>query len=150
MPMKKIKLMCDYFCHPIWHDDGETTGEFGDIDPRTLPISAVLAAALAEWAESFDRGLDMSDPGSSRWVPGEQEEFLRVGRHLLERLRGELGADFIVRNGFELPSMSAPDWRDFRRPSTPTGARLGLFHGWWWFLAAVLVVSMASMAMRGH
>lgn len=49
--------------------NGEETEEFGDIDPGTLPISAALVEALASWSASFDRGLDMADPASSRWAP---------------------------------------------------------------------------------
>jgi hypothetical protein len=65
--MKKLRLMCDYFCYPIWHDDGKMSGEFGDIDPRTLSISRVLAEELIAWSDSFDRGLDMDDPASIKW-----------------------------------------------------------------------------------
>lgn len=148
--MKKLRLMCDYFCYPIWHDDGAETEEFGGIDPRTLPITAALVEALASWSESFDRGLDMADPAGSRWAPGEQEEFLRVGRQLLVRIQGELGASFVVRNGFEFPSMSALNRDGVRPPQTPDRARLGVFNRWWLFLPAILLVSLASVAMRGH
>lgn len=90
------------------------------------------------------------DPASSRWAPGEQEEFLRVGRQLLERLQRELGTSFVVRNGFEFSSMNAPDRDGFRPPSTPNRARPGGFNRWWLFVSAVLVVSLASVTMRGH
>ena len=35
----KIRLMADYFCYPLWHDDGIN---MGDIGPASLPISNEL------------------------------------------------------------------------------------------------------------
>jgi hypothetical protein len=92
--------MADYFCFPLWHDDSERTGEFGDIDPRTLAITADLAADLMAWSDWSDRGLDMNDPASSCWADGEKEAFVREGQRLLERLRGELGPSFVVTGRF--------------------------------------------------
>jgi hypothetical protein len=97
---KRIRLMADYFCFPLWRDDSERTGEFGDIDPRTLAITADLATDLMAWSDWFDRGLDMNDPASSCWVDGEKDAFVREGQRLLERLRGELGPSFVVTGRF--------------------------------------------------
>ena len=41
--MKKIKLMPDYGCFPIWGMDDDN---FGNIDPYSLPISKSLAEEL--------------------------------------------------------------------------------------------------------
>jgi hypothetical protein len=98
--MKKVRLSPDYFCSPIWHDDGETSGEYGDIDPHQLPISRKLAEETMTWAAWFEAGLDMNDPGNSKGMTVEEQmAFLAEGGRLLERLRLELGPDFDVRKG---------------------------------------------------
>jgi len=92
--MKMIKLMTDYECHPLWHIGPD---EVGDIDPATLPVSNELKADLAQWAEAYDQTLDRDDPPNSGFESEALEaEFIAQGRRLAERLREELGADFIV------------------------------------------------------
>lgn len=150
--MKKLKLMCDYFCYPIWHDDGDTTGEFGDIDPRTLPISPVLADELMAWSDSFDRGLDMDNPAGSRWAAGEREAFLRVGRQLLEKVQVELGTEFAVRGSFEGLVLEArgSDGTCSHYEIEPTRTGTSAFTRWWWFLAVITAILSASFSARGH
>lgn len=150
--MKKLKLMCDYFCYPIWHNDGATTGEFGDIDPRMLPISPALADELMAWSDWFDRGLDMDDPASSRWATGEREEFVRVGRQLLEKVQVELGTGFAVRGSFEGPALEA---RGSDGPCPcydiePAGTGTGAFSKWWWFLGVITAILFTSFSARGR
>lgn len=98
--MKRLRLSPDYFCYPVWHDDGEITEEFGDIDPRTLRITDSLAADLIAWSDWFDRGIDMDDFRESKWSEEDKKAFYRAGEQLLERLRAELGSGFSVRKGF--------------------------------------------------
>jgi hypothetical protein len=99
--MKTIRLSPDYFCYPIWHDDGANTEKFGDIDPRSLPISAELAEDLIKWAQWFDKDLDMNDPENSRGMsPDEKAAFTAEGERLLDCLRHELGPDFRVNRAF--------------------------------------------------
>lgn len=96
--MKKLRLVTDYFCYPVFHDDGTSSGEYGDIDPRTLPISEELAHDLIEWQSWFERGVDMNDPGNSKGMSAaESELFKKQGYDLLERLRGELSSEYEVR-----------------------------------------------------
>lgn len=98
--MKAIRFSPDYYCSPIWHDDGETTGEFGPIEPEDLRISSDLASDIRAWAQWFDRGLDMSDPGHSKEMDdNEMRQFLSEGRKLFARLEGELGGDYVLRYG---------------------------------------------------
>lgn len=98
--MKKLRLSPDYFCSPIWHDDSETSGEYGDIDPHQLPISQRLAEETMAWAAWFDAGLDMNDPGNSKGMTAEEKTaFLSEGERLFECLKRELGPDFDIRKG---------------------------------------------------
>lgn len=144
--------MCDYFCYPIWHDDGEITGEFGDIDPRTLPISRVLADELMAWSDWFDRGLDTDDPASSRWVPGEREEFLRVGGQLLKKVQVELGTGFAGRNGFDGPALAARGSDEIcpYYDGKPAGTGTGAFSKRWWLLCVITAALTALFSARRH
>lgn len=92
--VKVIKLMTDYECHPLWHVGPD---EFGDIDPATLPVSDERRLELAHWDKDYDQTLDMDDPPSSGFESEALEaEFKAQGHRLAERLRDELGTDFIV------------------------------------------------------
>jgi hypothetical protein len=98
--MKNLRFSPDYFCSPIWHDDGETTGEFGPIDPDDLHISSDLASDIHIWAQWFDNGLDMADPGNSKEMDDDEMRlFLIEGRKLFSRLKLELGSDYVLQYG---------------------------------------------------
>ncbi|MGF6611572.1 hypothetical protein OKW45_006494 [Paraburkholderia sp. WSM4175] len=68
--MRKIKVMADYQCHPIWD---MSPGMYGDVDPNTLPISMELKQRFADCARVFDETLDMSDPARSGFKSAEAE-----------------------------------------------------------------------------
>lgn len=91
--MKKIRLMPDYFCSPIWHNDEI---EVGNIDLDELPISNQLKKELLSWADLFDKGLNMDDPSNSYWEEFDYEQFISMGRSLLLKLRTELGFKYQV------------------------------------------------------
>lgn len=92
--MKKIKLMADYHCHPLW---GATLEDFGDISPEELPISLELKCSLREWAERYDATLNMDDPASSGFKSEEEEKrFIDDGYKLTYLLQEELGDNYIV------------------------------------------------------
>lgn len=92
--MRKIKVMADYQCHPLWDVSPEM---YGDVDPNTLPISADLIQQLADWAREFDETLNMSDPASSGFKSAEAEAAFKVkGVKIAEQLQKELGADFLI------------------------------------------------------
>ncbi|RZI56585.1 MAG: hypothetical protein EOP37_23695 [Rubrivivax sp.] len=83
---KKLKLMADYQCFPLW-------GDGDNIDPASLPISDRLCEDLMTWALAFDATLVMDDPLSSGFPTEVDElEFKREGHRLKERLQAELGA----------------------------------------------------------
>ncbi|ALM82209.1 hypothetical protein [Bordetella sp. N] len=92
--MRKIKVMADYQCHPLWE---RSPGMYSDLDPNTLPISLELKQQFAEWAREFDETLDMSDPANSGFSNAEAAaDFKAKGVQLAEQLQEELGADFSV------------------------------------------------------
>jgi hypothetical protein len=92
--MKKIKVMADYQCHPLWD---MSPGMYGDVDPNALPISSELKEQLADWARMFDETLNMADPVSSGFASTEADAaFQAQGIRLAERLRNELGPEFLV------------------------------------------------------
>jgi hypothetical protein len=92
--MKKIKLMADYHCHPLW---GTNLEDFGDISPEELPISLELKCSLREWAERYDAMLNMDDPASSGFKSEEEEKrFIDDGYKLTCLLQEELGDNYIV------------------------------------------------------
>lgn len=92
--MKKIKLMADYGCYPLWHVDSD---EFGDIAPSSLPISESLQNALMDWANIFDSILDMDDPASSGFKNDQEEkDFIQKGYELSLCLKHELGNTYEV------------------------------------------------------
>jgi hypothetical protein len=98
--MKSLRFSPDYYCSPIWHDDGENTGEFGPIDPEDLHISSGLASDIRAWAQRFDRGLDTTDPGNSKDMDdSELRQFVDEGRKLFARLEVELGSNYVLRYG---------------------------------------------------
>lgn len=87
--MRRLKLMADYDCLPLW---GTTAEEIGEVDPADLPISATLVADLGRWAEVFDATLDRDDPLRSGFgSPEAAAAFRTEGERLAERLRRELG-----------------------------------------------------------
>ncbi|QYD68217.1 hypothetical protein KZJ38_18380 [Paraburkholderia edwinii] len=92
--MKKIKLMADYQCHPLWD---MSPGSYGDIDPGTLPISAELRQMLTDWAREFDETLDMADPAKSGFKSEAAEAAFKArGTQLADQLQDELGPDFFI------------------------------------------------------
>ena len=98
--MKLLRFAPDFCCYPIWHDDSRITEEFGDIDPRSLPISLGLVNDLMAWSDWFDKGFVGFGVEGLVWEEGEKDQFIVSGLQLLNRLRQELGSEFVVRRGF--------------------------------------------------
>lgn len=87
--------MADYFCYPLWHDDGIN---MGDIDPNNLPISDELKAQLYHWAELYDNILNTADPENSAFNSKEEEQyFIQMGEKILSQLKIELGNSYEIR-----------------------------------------------------
>ncbi len=92
--MRKIKLMADYGCFPLWEAN---EGVVGNVDPITLPISEALKEQLAVWKNNYEQTLDMDDPLASGF-PSQVEEnlFKQMGESLLTWLQLELGDEFEI------------------------------------------------------
>jgi hypothetical protein len=92
--MKILKLMTDYECYPLWD---MTPGEYGDIDPNSLPISDSLKDQLLNWADIYDSTLNWQDPATSGFQSVDAAEaFKAEGMRLADQLREELGPEFVV------------------------------------------------------
>ena len=90
--VRKIKLMPDYHCWPLWG-----VGEATNIDPTTLPLTPETVKRLELWALKYDSQLNMADPSSSPFMSEpECKEFDKVGRELQKTLQFELGRDYEV------------------------------------------------------
>ena len=91
---RRLRLMPDYECFPLW-EDGE---EVGNIDPTTLPISAALQSALFDWAARYDATLNHDYPPESGFQSkADEQKFVEDAEALLNRLRTELGEDYVIR-----------------------------------------------------
>ncbi|TBX37470.1 hypothetical protein [Rahnella] len=92
--MRKIKLMADYQCHPLWNI---STEDHGDISPEEFPISSELKYRLREWAERYDAILNIDDPASSGFESKEEEkQFIDDGHKLARLLQEELGDSYNI------------------------------------------------------
>ena len=94
MTVRKLRLMADYDCWPLWESKPDG---LDNVDPGTLPISPELAAQLVKWSEDFDAILNRDDPRGSGFASPEAEEAWRWrGRLLAQRLRTEIGRDYEI------------------------------------------------------
>lgn len=91
---KKIRLMTDYGCYPLWWDEPD---QVGDLDPESLPLSQEIIQRLYDWADAFDARLNLADPSDSPEVtPEEVERFEWEGLSLWKQLDQELSPDYEV------------------------------------------------------
>ncbi|MBB4017451.1 MULTISPECIES: hypothetical protein [Chelatococcus] len=105
--VRKIKLMADYDCWPLWDLD-----EIRNVNPETLPLSATLKAALEAWAASYSETLDRDNPVESGFSSKAAAiAFNKEGRRLRDQLKVELPSFQIVYFDNEL-------WRDPKRASS--------------------------------
>lgn len=89
---KKIKLMPDYQCWPLWNIE-----EPDNINPAELPLSAKTIEGLLKWAQTFDETLNWDDPASSGFESEEADTaFEREGIRLWHQLRKELAPNYEV------------------------------------------------------
>ena len=82
----RIKVMADYGCDPLWALDEE---RYGCFSPDLIEISEELRSDLKNWAEAYDRSLDMADPATSNWTDEQSAAHEREGRQLALRLKRE-------------------------------------------------------------
>lgn len=93
--MKKIKLMADYECFPLW--DASPEGGGRNINPDELPISSSLKDRLNLWALKYDNTLNRDYPPDSGFKSDEEENQFNIeGRSIFEKLKEELGGSYTV------------------------------------------------------
>ena len=83
---KVVKVMADYYTHPLWALDQDL---HGDIAPEELGLSAELTRDLNEWAEAYTASLDPDDPAKSLWSDERHETHAAMARPLARRLARE-------------------------------------------------------------
>jgi hypothetical protein len=83
---KRIKVMADYHCYPLWALDEEVHGDF---PPHLLDISPGLVSDLADWSEAFTAAKDPDNAFASLWNDDEQKAHQMRGRELAQRLANE-------------------------------------------------------------
>ncbi|MBL8571626.1 MAG: hypothetical protein JNK84_21330 [Phreatobacter sp.] len=84
---RRIKLMADYGCHPVWSLDDEYGS---NIDPEALGLSPALATDLNAWVGRFEDALDWDNPGAFREDDGFLARHEAEGRKLAIRVAREL------------------------------------------------------------
>lgn len=73
-------------------------------DSRRLPVSDVARVEIGRLAAWYQSSLDWDDPmAPSPWRAQEREEFNTQARSLLDRLRSELPADWVIEDCFHPP-----------------------------------------------
>jgi hypothetical protein len=92
---KKIKMMPDYGCDPLWWEEAD---EVGDIDPETLPLGKDTIESLHKWAKTYDTTLNWDDPTDSPGFPSAEAKaaFEEEGIRLWKQLQKELAPDYEV------------------------------------------------------
>ncbi len=85
--IKKIKLMPDYHCSPLWLQGTD----FDNLSPNDLPLSQVTLARLDNWAKKYDATLNDEYPPDSGFASLEDEVIFELeGIILWLQLRQEL------------------------------------------------------------
>jgi hypothetical protein len=84
---RRIKVMTDYSCYPLWAMDEELIGPFS---PQHLGVSMELENDLWAWAGEFDLSFDIDDPAKSRWSDERYKQHLEEGLTLARRIKSEL------------------------------------------------------------
>jgi len=92
--MRKIKLMTDYDCYPLWE---EFSDGVDNIAPSSLQISESLAARIDAWGDEYDKTMNREDPAASGFR-NEQAivAFEEEGEALFAELKQELSTGFAV------------------------------------------------------
>jgi hypothetical protein len=83
---KRIKVMADYQCDPLWALDEERYGCFA---PEMIDLSPQLAADLNAWAVAYDTSLNLDDPANGHWTDAQYAAHAAEGRSLAGRLKRE-------------------------------------------------------------
>ena len=83
---KVVKVMTDYYTHPLWALDQDL---YGDIAPEEMGLSDGLTRDLNEWAEAYNASLNSEDPSQSVWNDEQHKAHEALARPLAIRLARE-------------------------------------------------------------
>lgn len=96
--MRKLKLMADYECFPLWEN---YQNELENINPNSLNITKYLQDSLIKWATIYDATLNQDYPPDSGFTTEDEEaEFEQEGKRIFAELA------FQLKDGFELSYFS--------------------------------------------
>lgn len=97
MTPRRLKLMADYQCNPLWEYEEPPGDLYTNPDPAELPLSQATIRDLRAWAAWFDTFINLDDPYDSREVLREESAaFDQAGRRLWAVIRRELGPAWVV------------------------------------------------------
>ena len=87
--MRKIKLMTDYDCYPLWE---EFSDGVDNIAASSLPIPESLAERIDAWGDEYDKTMNNEDPAASGFLSEQAMViFEGEGKALFGELKQELG-----------------------------------------------------------
>ena len=84
---RRILLMADYHCDPLWAHDADLDGTIPTAD---LGLSPELAADLTAWSDAYTNALNPDDPLNPDWTPDDFRAHWKEGVELARRLKREL------------------------------------------------------------
>ena len=83
---KVVKVMADYYTHPLWALDKDLDG---DIAPEEMGLSPELTQDLNDWAAAYNTSLNHEDPANSLWSDEQLKAHDAMARPLAKRLARE-------------------------------------------------------------
>jgi hypothetical protein len=84
---RRIKVMTDYGCYPLWAMD---EGKIGPFSPHHLGVSPELENDLWAWAAELDMSVNGEDPARSNWSEARHRQHIEQGLSLARRIKQEL------------------------------------------------------------
>jgi hypothetical protein len=84
-----LRMFPDYSADPVWAD-------LGMVDLSQLPISERLRHQLRRWARDWEDLMGVREARYAIEDEGAHQAWQERGRHLAQRLQGELGPSFKV------------------------------------------------------
>jgi hypothetical protein len=83
---KRIKVMAEFYAHPLWAlDDGLD----GDFSPELLGLTPDLVSDLAAWSAAYMAAKDPDEPFTTSWTGEQVRAHEAEGRRLAVRLARE-------------------------------------------------------------
>lgn len=93
--MKKIKIMPEYGCSPLWLYDSINPAK--NIDVSELPISDKLKKGIQIWADTYESTFDEAYPPNSGFPTKLEEAFFEFnGICIWEALQKEIGTSYSI------------------------------------------------------